>query len=88
MNVVIDPQTPGAEFDVIIEVDRRPLKLEDAGEDVEYNDNGESFIHVDRAKEYRVIEQQKSAERELKLLTSSPDFAMFAVTFGNNLDGA
>lgn len=88
VNIVINPQTEGARFDVIIEVDGRPLKSEDAGEDIEYDDEGRSFIHVDRAKEYRVIEQQKSTEREVKFLTTSPDFAMFAVTFGNNLDGA
>ena len=88
VNVVIDPQTPGAEFDVIIEVDGRPLRPEDAGEDIRFDEEGRSFIHVVRAKEYRVIEQQSSTEREIKLLTASPDFAMFAVTFGSNLDGA
>ncbi|MCH7740640.1 MAG: hypothetical protein IIC93_10920, partial [Chloroflexi bacterium] len=86
--VVIDPQTPGAEFDVIIEVDGKPIRPEDAGEDIEFDDEGRSFIHVDRGKEYKVLEQQKSTEREMKLFTNSADFAFFAVTFGNNLDGA
>ncbi|MCH8223494.1 MAG: redoxin domain-containing protein [Chloroflexi bacterium] len=86
--VVIDPQTPGAEFDVIIEVDGKPIRRADAGEDIEYDDEGRSFIRVDRGKEYKVLEQQESTQREMKLLTNSADFAFFAATFGNNLDGA
>ena len=88
VNVVIDPAGTPRPFKVLIELDGRPVPLEDAGEDIEYEPDGQSYITVEASKEYRVIELAKWGEREIKLRANSPFFGMSAVTFGSNLDGA
>jgi len=89
VNVVINPLGKSAPFKVIVELRGRPIKVEDAGDDVEYDDEGRSFITVDSfGREYRVVKLDKWGESELTLRPNSPAFAMFAVTFGSNLDGA
>ncbi|NQW16718.1 MAG: redoxin domain-containing protein [Chloroflexi bacterium] len=88
VNVVIDPEGASEPFKVLIELEGRPVKMEDAGEDIEYDADGKSYITVDASKEYRVIELEKWGEREIKIFANSPFFGMSAVTFGSNLVGA
>ena len=89
VNVVINPVGTTTPFKVIVELEGRPIKTEDAGEDVQYDDEGKSFITVNSfGREYRVVKLGKWGESELTLRPNSAAFAMFAVTFGSNLDGA
>jgi len=89
VNVVINPVGKTAPFKVIVELSGKPITAADAGEDIEYDDDGRSFITVDSfGREYRVVELDKWGENELRLRPNSAAFGMFAVTFGSNLDGA
>jgi len=89
VNVVINPVGKTAPFKVLVELKGRPISANDAGEDVEWDDEGDTFITVDSfGREYRVVELDKWGENELTLRPNSAAFGMFAVTFGSNLDGA
>lgn len=80
-NVVIQPQGPEP-FRVYATLDDKPLKPEEAGDDIQFDEDGNSYFLVDEARMYRVIEQPSIAERLLKLSSTSDSFALFAYTFG------
>jgi len=87
-NVVIDPVRENEPFNVVVEVDERPLTPEEAGADIVFDDEGRSVIEVTDAKLYRIVEQPEWSARELKLRSSSDNFAVFAFTFGIYDQGA
>ena len=87
VNVVLQP--PRAEpFEVVIEIDGRPLLPDEAGKDVVFDDDGRSIIVVDEARVYAIVELPAWSDHELKLRSNSDNFAIFAFTFGNYLEGA
>ena len=87
VNVVIQPQGPEP-FEVFIYIDDdQPLAPVEAGEDVIFNDEGQSLIVVDEARMYRIVEQPTFQARDLKLSSTSENFAIFAFTFGINDGG-
>ena len=82
VNVVIQPQGPEP-FEVFLYIDDdQPLAPDEAGEDVIFNDEGQSLIIVDEARMYRIVEQPTFLARDLKLSSTSDNFAIFAFTFG------
>jgi len=89
VNVVMHPgdDEEGA-YDVIVEIDGRPLCAEEAGADIRFDEQGRSVIRVDEPRMYAVIELPELGDRELKLRSNSEHFGMFAVTFGAYLEGA
>lgn len=87
VNVVISPVAPEP-FEVVIEIDERPLESNEAGGDIAWDDEGRSIIRVVEAREYRIVELDEFGEHELKLSSNSPNFAIFAFTFGINTKGA
>ena len=87
-NVVINPVRPGEPFDVVIEIDGRPLNAEEAGADIEYDDTGRSILRVTGPRLYRIVEQPEWSVRDLKLASTSDNFAVFAFTFGIYHEGA
>ena len=85
-NVVIDPA--GSEpFDVFVEIDDRPLKPEEAGSDVMFDDQGRSYFTVEEAKLYAFLEVPEFGKYIVKLASNSDNFAIFAFTFGINEGG-
>jgi thiol-disulfide isomerase/thioredoxin len=95
VNVVIASVAPegetaasGDEFIVYVEVDGQPIAADSAGDDITFDDEGRSLIRVDSAREYRVVEAPSFGQHEILLRSNSDRFGMFAVTFGNNLEGA
>ena len=87
VNVVLNPP-PGDPFVVVLEIDGRALTREEAGADVEWDGQGRSVIVVDEPRAYAIVELPAWGDHELKLRANSADFAMFAFTFGNYLEGA
>jgi thiol-disulfide isomerase/thioredoxin len=85
-NVVIDPTEPG-DFDVYVEIDDRPLREEEAGDDIEFDSDGNSYFTVNEARMYKFLEIPQFSEHVLKLSSNSDKFAIFAFTFGNNRGG-
>ncbi len=80
-NVVIDPPEPD-EFRVYVEIDDRPLAENEVGEDILFDDEGRSYFNVDEGRMYKIVETPEYVEKILKLSSDSPNFAIFAFTFG------
>ena len=87
VNVVLNPP-PGASFTVVVELDGRALTHEEAGADIVYDEAGRSIIVVTEPRAYAIVELPEWGDHELKLRSNSDQFAIFALTFGNYLEGA
>ena len=81
VNVVMSP-TEGSSYEVRLTVDQEPISPEQAGTDVMYDDEGNSYVVVDEARMYRLVDQPAFSGHSLKLASNSPDFTVFAFTFG------
>jgi thiol-disulfide isomerase/thioredoxin len=85
-NVVVNPE--GTEpYDVFVEIDGRPLKPEEAGMDIMFDDEGRSYFRVTEPRLYAFLETPEFGEHIVKLTSNSDDFAIFAFTFGINEGG-
>ena len=83
VNVVIEPQGQGTEpLKVLVTLDGEYLTDSNKGEDVVVEEDGRSYLYVDRPKMYAVIEAPSYGAYQLKLSPNSADFAIFAFTFG------
>jgi thiol-disulfide isomerase/thioredoxin len=74
VNVVINPADTGAviePFDVVIEIDDRPLSLKEAGADIVFNERGESLIMVTEPRLYAPLELPASTRASLKMRSNS-----------------
>ena len=87
VNVVLNPP-PGDPFTVVVELDGRALTREEAGADIVYDEAGRSVIVVTEPRAYAIVELPEWGDHELKLRSNSDKFAIFALTFGNYLEGA
>lgn len=85
-NVVISPEGPEP-FNVYVEIDDRPLKPEEAGIDIVFDDQGRSYFNVMGARLYAFLETPEFGEHIIKLASNSDNFAIFAFTFGVNEGG-
>ena len=91
VNVVINPASDESSFEpfkVVIELDDHPLKPEEAGRDIVFNEQGQSVILVDEARLYALVELSISTQANLKMRSNSNNFAVFAWTFGSYIGGA
>jgi thiol-disulfide isomerase/thioredoxin len=86
-NAVIDLEYGVDPFKVRVTIEdegsgvERPLAQDEAGTDISF-ENGESFINVDEGRMYLVVSLEDVASRELKFSSNSPDFGLYAMTFG------
>lgn len=85
-NVVLSPEDTEP-FDVYVEIDERPLKPEEAGMDIMFDEDGRSYFSVDGPRLYAFLETPEFGEHIVKLASNSDDFAIFAFTFGINEAG-
>jgi hypothetical protein len=72
---------------VFVEIDGRPLKPEEAGMDIMFDDEGRSYFRVTEPRLYAFLETPEFGEHIVKLTSNSDDFAIFAFTFGINEGG-
>ena len=82
VNVVLTIGDSDDPYDVRVLVNDEPVKEEQAGLDVRWDDEGNSFITVDEPRMYRVIQLDDFEGHELKLSSKSDQFRVFAYTFG------
>ena len=83
VNVVIEPQGEATEpLKVLVTLDGDYLTDSNKGEDVVVEEDGKSYLYVDRPAMYAVIEAPSYGAYQLKLSPNSADFAIFAFTFG------
>ena len=85
-NVVIDPQGPEP-FDVFVTLDDVWLTPEQAGDDIQFDDEGRSYLHVTEGRMFKAVEVPEYGQFTLKLGSESSNFAIFAFTFGIYTDG-
>lgn len=81
VNTVMSP-TGVSELEVRVIMDEAPLSREAAGVDVRFDSDGNSFINVNEARMYNVVNLMEFGGHELKLSSNSPGFSVFAYTFG------
>ena len=82
VNVVLTIGDSDEPYGVRVLVNDEPVKEEQAGLDVRWDDEGNSFITVDEPRMYRVIQLDDFEGHELKLSSNSDQFRVFAYTFG------
>ena len=81
VNAVLTP-ADGTPVEVRVTIDGRPLVTSEAGGDVMFDGDGQSYIVVDEDRLYRLVEIPEYGKHELKLSSNSPAFELFAFTFG------
>jgi len=81
VNVVLTPEE-AEPFKVLVTLDGEYLNEFNKGEDVVIEEDGRSFVVVDKARLYAVVEAPVYGTYDLKLSSNSTDFALFAFTFG------
>ena len=96
VNIVIDLEEGVAPFEVEVSIAEspppdaergaalayRPLTEDEAGEHV-IVENGRSYFVVDEPDIYNAVSLPEFGDAELKFSSNSPDFALFALTFGS-----
>lgn len=87
VNVVIRPDRPET-FDVSVEIDGRPLRPAEAGEDIRFDAHGRSILVVDSARLYQAIMLPEFGIHEIRFRSNSDAFAVYAFTFGGYQEGA
>ena len=86
VNVVLRPVRDDP-FEVVVEIEGRPLDADEAGADVSFDEAGRSIVVVDEPRLYAIVELPAFGEHELRLRSNSDDFAVFAFTFGAYTEG-
>ena len=70
-------------YRVRVTLDGKYLTEENKGLDVQIGEDGESYVVVDQPRLYELVNSPRYTQRrELKLSSNSPDFEIFAFTFG------
>ena len=82
VNAVIRPEHE-TEFDVFILQDGKPVPIDDRGEDIQYTGNEQSYIHVNEPRMYRIIRNAGFGVHEIRLISTSDAFGIYAFTFGS-----
>ena len=72
----------GEPYTVRVTLDDRPLTDTQAGVDVMFGAEGDTYVLVDESRMYNLINLPEYGGSELKLSSESDEFAVFAFTFG------
>ena len=81
VNVVLEVEDEP--YRVYVTQDDAPVAEADWGVDMQRDEEGGTFIMVDKDRMYRVIESPEYSGHELKLASNSDQFTVFAFTFGS-----
>ena len=75
-------------YRVLLTMNGQALTEENKGRDVIIGENGDSYIQVNVAKLYELVDHPKYAQgQELRMSSNSPNFGLFAFTFGVYKEG-
>ena len=87
VNVVLTSES-GEPYRVIITLDGAMLNEDNAGADVQWDENGYSYILVDQPRMYAIVDNpQYLPQSILTMRSNSDDFGIFAFTFGVYAEG-
>jgi thiol-disulfide isomerase/thioredoxin len=82
VNVVLTSDS-GEPYEVIITMDGSMLTPDNAGSDIQWDDNGYSYILVDQPRMYAIVDNPNYLKQSiLTMRSNSDDFGIFAFTFG------
>ena len=81
VNAVLEPGE-GSPSPVRLTLDGRPLKSEEAGGDVAFDEEGNSLVLVDESRMYGLVEMPDFRGGRLKLATNTVGLGLFSFTFG------
>ena len=81
VNAVMAPVNGNA-YQVRVTLDGQPIAMDAAGNDVEYDADGNAYVRVDQARMYNIVNLSEYGGHELKLSSNSAEFSLFAYTFG------
>ena len=81
VNVVLEVEDEP--YRVYVTQDDAPVAEADWGVDMQQDEDGGTYIMVDKDRMYRVIESPEYSGHELKLASNSDQFTVFAFTFGS-----
>ena len=81
VNAVMSPVN-GGEYQVRVTLNDMPISPDAAGTDVMFDADGNGYITVDSARMYHIVNLPGYETHELKLSSNSPEFSLFAYTFG------
>ena len=73
-------------YDVRVTIDGRPLEETEAGSDIKFDEEGNSFVTVDASDIYHLVQLPEYSGHELQLSSNSDQMAVFAFTFGSYLE--
>ena len=78
----------GEPYEVVVTVDGAMLTEENAGADIQWDENGYSYILVDEPRMYGIVDNpQYLPQSILTMRSNSDDFGLFAFTFGVYAEG-
>ncbi len=78
----------GEPYQVVITQDGAMLSAENAGLDIQWDENGRSYILVDEPRMYAIVDNPQYLPQSLLTMRSnSDDFGLFAFTFGVYAEG-
>jgi thiol-disulfide isomerase/thioredoxin len=80
VNAVLKPEASAANR-VWVYQDGAPVGREDAGEDLQFDAAGRSFVLVDRPRMYSLIKNRQFGHHALRLAVSKPGLGLYAFTF-------
>ncbi len=82
VNAVMSSDGTTGPIDVRVTLDGAPLTPSQAGADVQFDQQGNSFVQVDGSRMYRLVEQPEFGGHELRLSANVTGLALYAFTFG------
>ena len=86
VNVVLAGEESSS-YHVRLTFDGMPLEPDQAGADVMFDDEGNSFVLVDGDQMYNLVNLESFSGHLLQLSSNSPNFELFAFTFGDYVGG-
>lgn len=79
-NAVIKPEG-GAAFRLYVLLDDKPVQKIDAGDDIQYDESGRSYVTVDTPRMYSLAKHHHFGTHLLRLASDSPAFGLYSFTF-------
>ena len=78
----------GEPYEVVITQDGAMMTEQNAGQDIQWDENGRSYILVDEPRMYALVDNpQYTPQSFLTMRSNSDDFGLFAFTFGVYAEG-
>jgi thiol-disulfide isomerase/thioredoxin len=81
VNVVAGPYSAG-KFKVYVLLDGKPLTRKNAGKDILFAKDGQSFFLVYRPDMFEIVDTQHQEQHEVKLIVHSSEATFYTFTFG------